>query len=119
VDNLLIVGENRSPTARRMGVRWEDEALAAKPLFEGLRAADVDPADCLFTNWYEDGKWLVRRHKGPILALGKRVQAALTAEGIEHTPLVHPAARGTIRLRSNYVAHVVAALAALRRRLGR
>jgi hypothetical protein len=38
------------------------------------------------------------------------VQRALTGEGIAHIPLVHPAARGKIRLRANYIAHVVAML---------
>lgn len=104
--DLLIVGERRSPRAVQMGVRWEDEALAAVPLFEALRACDIDPADCQFVNWFEDGKWTVRRHKGRILALGKKVQEALAAEGISHLPAVHPAARGAIRLRANYIAHI-------------
>jgi len=112
MNDILVVGERRSERAVRMGVRWKDEALAAIPLFEALRACDIEPEDCTFTNWFEGnaGKWATRRHKGRILALGKKVQQALVAEGIAHVPLVHPAARGAIRLRSAYIAHVAQAL---------
>jgi hypothetical protein len=103
----LIVGERRSDKAKRMGVRWEDEALAAIPLFEALRACGVDPAACKFVNWFEDdGAQVAREYAGPIIALGNKVQAAMRAEGLDHIPLVHPAARGAIRLRKNYIAHV-------------
>jgi hypothetical protein len=107
----LFVGERRSPRAKAMRVRWENEALAAVPLFEALRAAGIDPATCRFVNWFEGGKTVTRKHRGRIIGLGKKVQKALAAEGIAHVPLIHPAARGAIRLRANYVAHVVAALA--------
>jgi hypothetical protein len=107
----LIVGEERSNRAKSMGVRWEDERLAAIPLFEGLRAAGVEPKSCRFVNWFEDGQAVVRSHKGQIIALGQKVQKALTTEGIPFIALVHPAARGSIRLRANYVAHVVEQLA--------
>jgi hypothetical protein len=108
----LFVGERRSNKARKMGVRWEDEALAAIPLFEALRACGIDPATCKFVNWFEGGKGTARRHKGIVVGLGNKVQAALSAEGIEHIALVHPAARGTIRKRETYIAHVRARLAA-------
>lgn len=116
MSQILVVGERRSPRARKMRVRWEDEALAAVPLFEALRANAIDPlADCRFVNWFEGGKRHTSRHTGQILALGQKVQKALTAEGIAHIPLVHPAARGAIRLRANYIAHVTEALVALGR----
>lgn len=35
---LVFVGERRSPAAIRMGVRWPDGRLAAKQLFDALRA---------------------------------------------------------------------------------
>jgi hypothetical protein len=110
--NLLFVGERRSPLAIKRGVRWENEALAAVPLFEALRAAGIDPATCQFVNWFEGGKTRTRKHrrKGRIVGLGKRVQRALAAEDIPHIPLIHPAARGLIRRRANYIAHVVDAL---------
>lgn len=107
---ILFVGERRSNKAKLMGVHWEDEALAAKPLFEALRLIGVDPAAQRFVNWFEGGKREVRaaaRHKAmPVVAMGNKVQAALTAEGIEFIPLVHPAARGKIRRTDLYRAHV-------------
>lgn len=109
-NNYLIVGERRSERAKSMGVRWEDERLAAIPLFEGLRAAGVDPKGVRFVNWFEDGQTTVRAHKGRIIALGRKVQRALAKEGIDFIALVHPAARGSIRLRETYVAHVVGQL---------
>lgn len=112
-DDLLIVGERRSPLAIKRGVRWEDEALAAVPLFQALRVAGIEPASCRFVNWFEDGEKIVREHTGRIIALGQKVQKALTAEGIKYIPLVHPAARGRIRLRANYIAHVVGVLNAV------
>ena len=111
-NDLLIVGERRSNLAIKRGVRWEDEALAAVPLFQALRAAGVEPGNCRFVNWFEDGEAVVRQHTGRIVGLGQKVQKALTAEGIKHIPLVHPAARGKIRLRANYIAHVVSVLTA-------
>lgn len=110
--DLLIVGERRSNLAIKRGVRWEDEALAAVPLFQALRVAGIDPAKCRFVNWFENGEAIVRAHTGRIVGLGQKVQKALAAEGIKHIPLVHPAARGKIRLRANYIAHVVGVMAA-------
>jgi hypothetical protein len=104
---LLFVGERRSPKAIQMGVHWRDEALAAVPLFEALRACGLDPNACLFVNWFDgDDRDLVRGWSGPVFALGKKVQKALKAECVAHIPLIHPAARGSIRLRANYIAHV-------------
>ena len=110
--DLLIVGERRSNLAIKRGVRWEDEALAAVPLFQALRAAGIDPTKCRFINWFEDGEAVVRKHTGRIVALGQKVQKAMTKAGISYIALVHPAARGKIRLRANYVAHVVSVMAA-------
>lgn len=103
---ILFVGEQRSPKAVKLGVHWEDEALAAKPLFAALRVCGIDPAKCRFVNWFEDGAPVVREHVGTIVALGRKVQQALAAEGIACIPLIHPAARGSIRLRENYISHV-------------
>ena len=103
---ILIVGERRSEKAKRLGLRWEDGGLAAKPLFEALRAAGIDPGAVTFVNWFEGGKTRARRWRGTRIALGTKVQRAMTAEGLSFIPLIHPAARGAIRLRSRYVEHV-------------
>ena len=104
--NLLFVGERRSQRARQLRVTWESGALAAKQLFDALAACSIDPADVQFCNWFEGGKGRVRSHRGTIVAMGRAVQRALDQEGIAHIAIVHPAARGTIRLKSNYIAHV-------------
>ena len=103
---ILFVGERRSEKAKQLGLYWKDGGLAAKPLFEGLRAAGIEPTECRFVNWFEGGKSATRRHEGVVVAMGQKVQSALAIEGISFIPLVHPAARGRIRKRERYIAHV-------------
>lgn len=114
---LLFVGENRSLTAQRQGWTWEDGRLAAKPLFEALRAMGVEPTDHMFMNlWLDSGaaddtapgriRTMKRTAKLLVVALGAKVSKALTAFDIDHVAIVHPAARGKIRKRERYVAHV-------------
>jgi len=108
---ILFVGEERSPTAVARGWTWESGRLAAKQLFDALAVCGVDPAGCRFTNWFErGGPTTVRRHRGPIVAMGQKVQKAMAAAGIEHIPIVHPAARGRIRAKDRYAAHIAEAL---------
>jgi len=108
---MLFVGEKRSELAKKMGVRWEDGRLAAKQLFDALEACGVDPKDCLFANWFQSNKRaFIRSYDGPVFAMGKIVQAALEREGIDHIPIVHPAARGEIRKKERYRNHIRKAL---------
>jgi hypothetical protein len=97
-----------------MGVTWVDGRLAAKQLFDALNAVGIPPNQRSFTNLFEHRGLAVTRHHlragSKIVAMGKKVQRELTRRGIPHIPIVHPAARGTIRLKSNYAAHVAAAL---------
>lgn len=108
---LLFIGERRSKRAKRMGVRWRDGALAAVPLFRGLRAAGLDPDAHHFTNLFEYGgieaAQLADVAGWTIVAMGQKVQRALAAKGVKFVPLIHPAARGAIRKRERYTAHVV------------
>lgn len=112
---FLFVGEKRSAKAEQMNVRWKDGRLAARQLFDALDTAKVSPDECDFTNWFEDGgPACVRRlaKRGiPIVGMGQKVQAALDAAGISHAKLVHPAARGAIRKKHRYAAHVRSVLA--------
>ncbi len=121
---LVLVGECRSLTAIRRGWRWKDGRLAAKPLFEALAAMGVDPAAQRYVNLWTDPplvpvitshrKEFLRHHlrQGAIVvALGNRVSAALTELEIDHVAIVHPAARGRIRKRERYIAHVAERLA--------
>ena len=112
---FLVVGEQRSELARKRNVRWEDEALAARPLFAALRACGIDPlAECRFVNLFESGG-IARVHEAQywgitIIGLGSKVHVGLLARGVEHIHLIHPAARGAIRKRERYIAHVSAML---------
>lgn len=112
---LLFIGECRSLTAKRQGWTWRDGRLAAKPLFEALAAMGVDPSAHKFINLWTDSSppivpWqrveIIRNHDGIVVALGQRVSRELATRGIDHVALVHPAARGRIRKRSRYIAHV-------------
>lgn len=123
--SLFFVGECRSLTAKRKHWTWKDGRLAAKPLFEALRAMGVDPVAHQYCNLWTDnvvpvippsrvGMLLARQHEGVVIvALGKKVSAELVKRGIEHVALVHPAARGKIRKRERYHKHVKDKLAAL------
>lgn len=123
--SLLFVGECRSLTAQRKNWTWEDGRLAAKPLFEALRAMGVDPSAHEYVNlWTDSGSGTTAKSSPKILgstirrimalgddphiviALGKRVSHELSRRGIVHVALVHPAARGAIRKRERYHAHV-------------
>lgn len=118
MSHLLFIGECRSLTAKRKNWTWKDGRLAAKPLFEALAAMGVDPAAHQYTNLWTDSTppivpWQrVERIRSAVesgtiaVALGKRVSAELSRRGIQHVALVHPAARGRIRKRERYHAHV-------------
>jgi hypothetical protein len=122
-----FVGECRSPTAIRKDWVWTDGRLAAAPLFEALHAMGIEPGEQEFVNLYKDpplnraGKykhapvvdeWVVGALLKSLLgvrvvvALGARVSTELIKRGVDHVAMVHPAARGRIRKRSRYIAHV-------------
>jgi len=116
---IMFVGERRSDTAKRKGWTWRDGRLAAKTLFEALRGISVDPLAQEFCNLYPDEprplevtdhrKRRLReiaRTDVKIVALGRKVSDGLAELGIEHVAIVHPAARGWIRGRGRYAAHV-------------
>lgn len=120
---LVFVGERRSRRAVELGAHWTDGRLCAKTLHDALQRAGVDPAHVVFLNLFHDepadhlpcenALQAVRSLAGTgarIVALGRRVQAALTRAGVAHVGLVHPAARGAIRARAEYQAHVAAVL---------
>ena len=103
----LFVGEKRSELAIKMGVTWLDGRLAAKQLFDALKANGINPLDHEFTNWFEYGnKGKVKSFDGIVVGMGNKVQSALTKAGIEHKPIYHPATRGAIRKKELYFAHI-------------
>lgn len=122
---ILFVGEQRSATAIARGWSWRDGRLAAKTLFDALATIAVAGADQQYVNLWADDVDMVLETVSPgrramlrrearagrvIVALGARVAAGLRDLGIAHVPLTHPAARGWIRGRARYAAHVAATL---------
>lgn len=92
-----------------MGVTWTDGRLAAKQLFDALDALGIKPEQRAFVNWFEAGgpervRELAADYR--LVAMGRKVQMALDAQGIAYIALVHPAARGRIRRKEIYAAHV-------------
>ena len=102
------------------GVTWRDGRLAAHTLHAVLRDLGLDPdAQRSYNLWGDDGApdalslGQVQTHAAAgrtVVALGRRVQRQLTRAGVPHIPLVHPAARGRIRLRARSQARVAEAL---------
>lgn len=105
---FLFVGERRSDKAKKMGVTWRDGNLAAKQLFDALSANGIDPLAHEYCNLFERRKLFVRKYSTThtIVAMGHKVQSVLSQMGIEFISIVHPAARGTIRKKENYINHI-------------
>jgi len=107
---LLFVGERKSPTAKARGWSWEHGRLAAKQLFDALKPLEIDPADCRFANAFGRGHMTVIKQlvtEGyTVIGMGKKAQARLNAAGVPHRQMIHPAARGSIRLKARYAEHV-------------
>lgn len=116
----LFIGEERSKTAIERNMRWEDEALCAKTLFRALRAADIAPEECSFMNLFEPLRpqgimaeshthWInaLRLNGYHPIAMGRRVERGLNKLGVKDFGFIfHPATRGSIRARDNYINHV-------------
>jgi len=119
---FVFVGERRSPRARSLGVRWEHGRLSGKTLFDALRAAGVEPGDQCYLNLFREppgrgvDRVALRRVRELaaagvlVVGMGCKVQTGLDRAGVGHVRLVHPAARGLIRTRAVYQAHVATVL---------
>jgi len=118
---FVFVGERRSLKAQAMGVRWEDGRLAARTLHDALSAAGYEPLEQFYVNLFRDEALVIdetalQMLRGlaarglALVGMGKLVQAALTRFGLPYISMVHPAARGRIRRREVYQAHVAASL---------
>lgn len=102
----LFVGEERSPTAIRMGVTWKDKRLAAAHLSKAVEDLGIDWDKCTFLNVFEDDIEKIKKFRGVRVAMGRKVERELKKHGIKHEYIHHPAARGKIRIIENYKAHV-------------
>lgn len=119
---FLFVGENPSGKAVAIGAKWQTAQLAGKTLHDALDAASVPQDARQFLNLFGDRvkpdtdemavKRRVRRIRQyqrdgfQIVGMGRKVQQALERHKVEHLQLTHPAARGRIRGKAVYQAHV-------------
>jgi uracil-DNA glycosylase len=123
---LLFVGEKPSRKAEQNGLTWTDGKLAAKTLFDALDAAGICRTRVSFFNLF--GMTADAAETGPtvdanvaqltsikgdriLVAMGSKVARHLDRHGVEHRKLIHPAARGKIRAKERYIAHVAEVLA--------
>lgn len=103
----LFIGERRSQQAINNGWRWEQGVSTARVLFDSLREIGIDPESQEFMNLWDDEGNLQEVPEGKeIVAMGKRVEKKLDEMGIDHIAITHPAARGKIRKREIYIAHL-------------
>jgi hypothetical protein len=91
-------------------------------LHAALRAIGIAPEEQRYVNLYSDIEPLtldevvlarlrmLAADGVAIVALGRLVDRALQRAGVEHHQLIHPAARGAIRARAAYQAHVASVL---------
>jgi uracil-DNA glycosylase len=116
---FLFVGERPSARAHRIGASWRNGKLSAKVLHDALRHAGIDPKAQRYCNVFlcqpaglQVSRYSIRKIHDlydagyDVVALGRKVQAALRKAGVRFIRLVHPAARGRIRLTANYRQHV-------------
>ena len=113
VINVLFIGEEQSATAKKMGWEWGSNHLCSKTLMEALAGCDdFDSKNANFINIFKDGELnsealhFIRNWNAPVVGMGRKVQKALKKAGLNHWEMIHPAARGKIRAKENYAAHV-------------
>lgn len=121
---FVFVGEKPSRRAFGSGASWQNGRLAAKTLHDALRACGIEPAEQQYINLFGDdpdappvaNAISLRRIRQAeargyqVVALGQKVTRELSKHSIIHLRLIHPAARGSIRKKSRYHAHVAAQL---------
>jgi hypothetical protein len=119
---FLFVGERPSIQAIKIGATWQNGKLAAKQLHDALRALNIEPTQQRYINlWSRPGVGPITDNVDEsalvviaecvaagytVVGMGQLVSRALTAAGIPHLLIVHPAARGAIRAKPVYTAHV-------------
>ena len=103
---ILFVGEERSPTAIRMGVTWKDKRLCAGHLSKATDELGINWDKLTFLNVFEDDIQDIKSFKGIVIAMGRKVEKELKKHQIKHEFIYHPATRGAVRKTENYIAHV-------------
>ena len=57
--SILFIGEEQSPTAKKMGWEWGSNHLCSKTLMEALDTCeDFDKSNANFINLFKDGRGL-------------------------------------------------------------
>ncbi|MGI8567328.1 MAG: hypothetical protein ACR2LZ_12695 [Pyrinomonadaceae bacterium] len=126
-ERFVFVGERPSRTAVRRGWTWKHGRLAGKTLHDALARIGIDPAKQKYVNLFGDGCerdaesieineriLLIRRlnRRGyKVIGMGQRVCQRLREAEVVHLSIRHPAARGRLRRRELYTAHVRQSLA--------
>jgi hypothetical protein len=115
---FVFVGECPSKRACLLNITWESGGLAGKQLKDALTSIGFNYNEQIFLNlwrtssnvpvdpqavqkleqYYQEGYCIV--------GMGKRVQKELDKLGVQHLKLIHPAARGSIRQKACYTAHL-------------
>jgi hypothetical protein len=118
----IFVGERPSKRAEEIGATWQNGKLAAKQLHDALLSNGIAPSSQEYVNLWPHAAPgdADAAHEARVLALlqekvkagqvvigmGAIVCRVLATHGILHRPMVHPAARGHIRAKARYAAHV-------------
>jgi hypothetical protein len=106
---FLFIGEKRSQTAMDNDWHWSDERLSAIQLFGALRALGIEPEGQEFENLWDDEGGInlsvinYAQHHEHVVAMGQKVHQQLERAGVDHITIAHPAARGKIRKKENYL----------------
>jgi hypothetical protein len=116
---FVFVGERQSPLAARKGWQWADGRVCAGTLHRALEEAGVAPEEQRWLNLWSapglgtpqepaqtDAVKEAAREGLVVVALGRRVARTLQQAEVPHRVMIHPAARGAIRARERYHAHV-------------
>ena len=122
MNKYLFVGERQSHQAKKIGATWSNGKLAAKQLHDALRALNIDPANQRYVNlWSRPGVGPIKDYVDvsalvyiaesiamgyTVIGMGQLVSKELARRAITHLLIVHPAARGAIRKKERYAAHV-------------
>lgn len=113
-----FIGEKRSEQAIKNNWHWEDNVSTAKFLLDCLKEVGITQKDIKFYNlWLDDGRLdsilldglCYMSNNLPqciVVGMGNIVCNKLDEEEVKHIKIIHPAARGKIRKKENYIAHL-------------
>jgi hypothetical protein len=113
-----FIGEKRSEQAIKNNWHWEDNVSTAKFLLDCLKELGIEQKDIKFYNlWFDDGQlddilldglyYMSNNYsKCIVVGMGNTVCNKLDEKEVKYIKIIHPAARGKIRKKENYIAHL-------------